>query len=144
MGLESLDDARGRVVEKEEAMELIKLLVDQLGINKEQAEGGAGLLFNLAKKKLGDAGFKKIADAVPGVQELLTSAPSEGGVGGMLGKLAAKVGAGDLGNLASLAGGFKKLNLDTGLIAKFVPVVLNFVGSKGGDTVKTLLESVLK
>lgn len=125
-------------------MELIKQLVDQLGINKEQAEGGAGLLFNLAKKKLGEDVFKKIADAVPGVQDLLKSAPSEGGVGGMLGKLASKVGAGDLGNLASLAGGFKKLNLDTGLISKFVPIVMDFVQSKGGDAVKRLLESVLK
>ncbi|MDD4903327.1 MAG: DUF2780 domain-containing protein [Candidatus Bipolaricaulis sp.] len=125
-------------------MELIKQLVDQLGINKEQAEGGAGLLFNLAKKKLGEDVFKKIADAVPGVQDLLKSAPSEGGVGGMLGKLASKVGAGDLGNLAGLAGGFKKLNLDTGLISKFVPIVMDFVQSKGGDAVKRLLESVLK
>lgn len=124
-------------------MELIQMLVDQLGINKEQASGGAGLLFNLAKKKLGDENFKKIADAIPGVQELLKAVPAEG-VGGMLGKLAAKVGAGDLGNLASLAAGFKKLGLNADLIQKFVPIVVNFVQSKGGDTVKKLLDSVLK
>jgi len=125
-------------------MDLIQMLVEQLGIKKEQASGGAGLLFNLAKRKLGAENFKKIADVVPGIQDLLKSAPSEGGIGGMLGKIASKVGAGDPGSLASLAGGFKKLNLDSGLIAKFVPIVLNFVQSKGGDTVKKLLESVLK
>lgn len=124
-------------------MDLIQMLVEQLGIKKEQATGGAGLLLDLAKKKLGEVDFSKVAAVIPGVEDILKSAPSEG-IGGMLGKFASKVGAGDLGNLANLAGGFKKLGLDADLIAKFVPVILSFVESKGGDTVKKLLESVLK
>lgn len=124
-------------------MDLVQMLADQLGIKKEQAAGGAGLLLDLAKKKLGEGDFAKIAEVIPGVQDILKSAPAEG-IGGMLGKLASKVGAGDLGNLANLAGGFKKLGLDADLIAKFVPIIMSFVESKGGDTVKKLLESVLK
>ena len=33
-------------------MELIQQLVSSLGVNEDQAKGGAGLLFNLAKDKL--------------------------------------------------------------------------------------------
>ena len=42
------------------------------------------------------------------------------------------------------AGGFKQLGLGTDMIGKFLPVVLGFVQSKGGDASKSLLESALK
>ena len=67
-----------------------------------------------------------------------------GGVAGMLGGLASSLGAGKLGDLASLAGGFKELNLDSDMIAKFIPVVMSFFQEQGGDTLKGLLEKVLK
>jgi hypothetical protein len=46
--------------------------------------------------------------------------------------------------LAGLAGGFSKLGLDSGMIGKFLPIILSFVQSKGGGGVKTILEKVLK
>ena len=46
--------------------------------------------------------------------------------------------------LSSLASGFKALDLDSNLIAQFVPVILSFVQSKGGDVAKSILERVLK
>ncbi len=127
-------------------MELIKLLVDQLGVSDEQASGGAGLIFKLVKDKLGAGDFGQIKNAVPEVDGLIDSAPEAKGLGGMLGGLASSLGggAGKLGGLASLAGGFKNLNLDAGMIQKFVPTILSFVQSKGGDSVKGLLENVLK
>jgi len=123
-------------------MELIQMLTSQLGVDETQAEGGAGLLLGLAKERLGEEQFAGIADVIPGVQGLLESAPS-GGLGGLLGGIASKVGAESLGGLASLAGGFKKLDLDSGLVTKFLPIILSFVQSKGGDKVKELLEKVL-
>ena len=126
-------------------MELIQQLTSTLGIDDAQAKGGAGLIFDMAKKQLGGGDFGKIAEAVPGMDGLLDAAPSTGGgLGGMLGGIASSVGAGDLANLAGLAGGFEKLGLDAGMVQKFLPVVLDFVGSKGGDTVKNLLAGVLK
>ncbi len=127
-------------------MELIKLLVDQLGVSDEQATGGAGLIFKLVKDKLGAGDFGQIKNALPEVDELIDSAPKAKGVGGMLGGLVSSLGggAGKLGGIASLAGGFKKLNLDAGMIQKFVPTILSFIQSKGGDSVKGLLENVLK
>lgn len=127
-------------------MELIQSLTSQLGISEDQAKGGSGLLFKMAKEKLGADEFGKVASAVPGVNDLISAAPSSGGLTGALGGLASSLGggAGQLGNLASLAGGFKNLNLDAGMIGKFVPIVMSFVQSKGGEGVKSILEKVLK
>jgi hypothetical protein len=119
-------------------MELIDQLTKNLGVNETQAKGGAGLLFKLAKEKLGGGDFAKVAAAVPGVDNLIGAAPSAGVLGG-LGKI-----FGGAGGLASLAGGFSKLGLDSGMIGKFLPVILSFVQSKGGDAVKGLLEKALK
>ena len=126
-------------------MELIDLLTNTLGVNENQATGGAGLLFKLAKEKLGDTDFSQISQHVPGVNELIESAPESGGIAGALGGLASALGGSgsELGNLASLAGGFSKLELDSGMIGKFIPVILSFVESKGGGAVKGLLEQAL-
>jgi hypothetical protein len=127
-------------------MELIQQLVTQLGVNETAAKGGAGLLFQLAQSKLATGDFSKIAGVVPGINDLLKAAPQDTGALGSLGKIASGFGGGaaQLGNLASLAGGFSKLGLDSGMIGKFMPIILSFVQSKGGDVVKTLLEKALK
>ncbi len=127
-------------------MELLQMLSSQLGITEEQAKGGSGLLLKMAKEKLGSDEFSKVASSVPGLDDLISSAPESGGLAGALGGLASSLGggAGQLGNLAGLAGGFKNLNLDASLVGKFIPVILSFVQSKGGDSVKSILERVLK
>ena len=120
-------------------MELIQLLTENLGVEESQAQGGAGLLFQLAKDKLGDDDFATIANYVPGIENLLSSAPQAGGMMGALGGLASA----GIGNLMSLAGGFSKLGLDSGMIAQFVPIILSFLQNQGGDEIKNLLENVL-
>lgn len=127
-------------------MELIQELVKNLGVNENAAKGGAGLIFKLAQNKLGAGDFSKVAGAVPGISDLIKVAPESGGLLGGLGNLASGLGGdvGKLGNLASLAGGFSKLGLDSGMIAKFLPIILSFVGSKGGTAVRSILEKVLK
>ena len=119
-------------------MELIDQLTGNLGVNETQAKGGAGLLFKLAKDKLSGGDFSKVSAAVPGIDGLIGAAPSGGGVLGGLGEV---FGGGGLG---SLAGGFSNLGLDAGMIGKFIPIVLSFVQSKGGDQIKDILEKVLK
>jgi hypothetical protein len=127
-------------------MELLQSLTSQLGITEEQAKGGSGLLFKMAKEKLSSDEFSQIAKAIPGVDTLISSAPTSGGLAGALGGLTSSLGggAGQLGNLASLAGGFKSLNLDSGLAGQFIPIILSFVQSKGGDMVKNILEKAFK
>jgi hypothetical protein len=128
-------------------MEILNTLVEQLGVTEDQAKGGAGAIFNLVKEKLGDENFSKIGDVVPGMNDLLAAAPEKsGGLAGVIGGLTSKLGggAGKLGGLASLAGVFEDLGLDAGMVGKFIPIILSFVQSKGGDSVKNLLEGALK
>jgi hypothetical protein len=126
-------------------MELLEILTSQLGISEEQAKGGSGLIMKLVKDKLSGDEFSKVAEAIPGVQGLIAAAPESGGLMSALTGLAASLGlGGKLGNLSSLASGFKNLDMDTTTIGKFVPIVLSFAQEKGGDTVKNLLEKVLK
>ncbi|NEO65731.1 MAG: DUF2780 domain-containing protein, partial [Moorea sp. SIO4G2] len=82
---------------------------------------------------------------IPGINDLLQAAPKSGGMMGALGGLAASVGGGvgQLGTLASLAAGFDQLGMDSGKISKFIPIVLSFVQSQGGDEIKNLLAKVL-
>jgi hypothetical protein len=122
-------------------MELIDQLTKNLGVNEAQAQGGAGLLFKMAKEKLGGDEFSKVSAAVPDVGNLANAAPEAGG--GMLGGIG-KIFGGGGGGLASLAGGFSKLGMDGSMVSKFIPIILSFVQSKGGDGVKSLLEKVFK
>jgi hypothetical protein len=119
-------------------MELTDLLTKNLGVNQTQADGGAGLLFKLAKDKLSGGDFSKVSSAVPGIDSLVQAAPSGGG--GMLGGLGKVFGGGGVGGVAALAGSFSKLGMDGSMAGKFIPIILQFVQSKRGDGVKAILE----
>ena len=125
-------------------MELLKMLMDQLGVSEDQAKGGAGLLFKMAKDKLAGEDFGKITEIVPGIEDLMSGAPKAGGgLGGALGGLASSLGGGKLGDLASLAAGFKTLGLDSSMVTKFAPIIMSFLQSKGGDSVQAILAKVM-
>jgi hypothetical protein len=126
-------------------MQLVQQLVQGAGVSSSQAEGGAGLLFGLLKEQLSSGDFAKLADAVPGIDGLIDAAPdSGGGLGGLLGGVASALGGEELGNMASLASGFSKLDLDAGMIGKFVPIVLNYLQSQGGEGLASLVKGVLQ
>ena len=127
-------------------MELIQQLINTLGIKEDQARGGAGLLFKLAKDKLDSGSFSQISDAIPGIDDLIGGAPESGGLMNALGGITSALGgkAEGLGKLAGLATGFSKLGLDSGSISKFIPVILSSVQSQGGDKIKDLLASVFQ
>lgn len=127
-------------------MDLINMITQQLGVSENQAKGGAGALFGLAQKTLGTADFGKVSEAIPGVQELINAAPRAGLLGNVLGNLTSSKGSSGsgLGSLAKLAGQFSKLDLGADTIGKFVPIILSFAQSKGGDGLKSLLAGVFK
>jgi hypothetical protein len=126
-------------------MDLIEELVSQLGINTGQAEGGAGLLFKLAKEHLG-GDFGKISEIVPQVSQWIGQAPEAGKLAGALGGLAGAFGgkAEGLGKLAEIAGGFSSLGLDKSSIDDFASIIMNFLKTQGGEGAAELLRSVLK
>ena len=124
-------------------MELIQQLVSSLGVNETAAKRGAGLIFQLAQSKLSTSEFSKVSGAIPNINDMIQAAPKDTG---SLGQLASGFGgsASQLGTLASLAGGFSKLGMDSGMIGKFLPIILSFVGNKGGASIQSILEKVLK
>ena len=116
-----------------DATELVNLLTQELGVTKEQAEGGAGAIFNTAKEKLSVEDFSKVENTVPGMDDLLQAAPKADGLSSLL-------GGGEMGSLAS---SFSKLGLSPDMVGQFTPVVLDYVESKGGATVRNILQGVL-
>ena len=124
--------------------ELVDMLTRNLGVNAEQAEGGAAVLFKAAKDKLGGAEFDQLLGGLPGLGDLMKKAPaSGGGLGGMLGGLASAVG-GNAGLIATIVGGFGKLGLTTDHAKKFVPVIMQFLNTKVGPDVVSRLEKTLR
>lgn len=133
--------------------ELIKNLTQGLNINANQANGGMGLLLNLAKEKLNGSDFSSILKHLGGetvAQNAMAAAPattsSGGGLMGALGSITSALGVntGGLGALAQLAGGFNSLNIDQAMIAKFGQIVGNYLQEKGGSEVKSILEKIMK
>jgi hypothetical protein len=127
--------------------ELVGQLTKQLSVTPDQATGGAGALFNLAKSRLSTDEFSKVAGAVPGMDGLLKAAPKAESGGssalGSVGSLGSKL-PGGAGGLASVAGSFQSLGLSPDMAAKFVPVMTKFLESKGGSSVGSLFAGAMK
>ena len=122
--------------------ELVGMLTKDLNVTPEQATGGAGALFGLAKSRLKPEEFSQVSDAVPGMDGFLKAAPKPGG-GSALGSLGSSLSGGS-GGLASVAGAFGSLGLSPDMVSKFIPVITQFVQSKGGSGVASLLMGALK
>jgi imidazolonepropionase-like amidohydrolase len=89
---------------------LVDLLVSQLGVTSEQATGGAGSIFNLAKQQLAPDEFSQIAQAVPGIDSMMSAAPTaaaEGTTGGATSSVAdlskMATGSGESGSMTGMA-----------------------------------------
>ena len=122
--------------------ELVGQLTKQLSITPEQATGGAGTMFGLAKARLKPEEFTQVAKVVPGMDGLLKATPKVKGTS-MLGSAAANL-PGTAGGLASTAGAFKSLGLSPEMASKFIPILTKFVEAKGGAGVGALLGGALK
>ena len=138
--------AQGQAPAKDNALnlnpELIGNLTKGLKVTPEQAAGGAGAIFGLAKSKLNPEDFARVASSVPGMDGLLKAAPAAKG-GSVLDSLGS-MAPGGAGGLASLAGSFKSLGLSPAMASKFVPVIQKYIESKGGSSVAALFGGALK
>src|ERR1700750_85762 len=75
--------AQGQIpTAKPPSPELVGNLTKELSITPEQATGGAGALFGLAKSKLKPEEFLKVANVVPGIDGFLNAAPKPKQAGG--------------------------------------------------------------
>jgi hypothetical protein len=124
---------------------LIGALTSGLGVTQEQAEAGAGALFNYAKQQLDAEQFSQIAAAVPGIDKLMDMAPQLGGIGGLVGGASSMLGGGadSLGGMATLGEAFSKLGMGSDMVSQFIPIVLDYVKQTEGEAVKDLLQQAL-
>ena len=128
-------------------MDLVTTLVDTLGITKDQAKGGSGALFQNAKDNLSTDDFQKVSDTVPDMNKYLAAAPdvkTKSGLGGTLGSSLSSLGGGSAkaGSMVDLTSAFSKLGMDSDTLSKFIPVVLDFVQSEGGQSAVRLLQGL--
>ncbi len=126
-------------------MELVDQLVEQLGITPDQARGGVGAILSLAKEKL-EGNYSQLTDAIPELAGLEDAAPGGGGGPSLLGGLTSSLSQnlGEAGVMVRLGEMFSSLDLKGDMMGQFLPLVIGFIQSKGGDTAKNLLVSVLK
>jgi len=124
-------------------MGLVDLLSSQLGVTKGQAEGGAGSIFQLAKKNLSVEDFSSIAKAVPGIDQMIGAAPKMEGSSSSLGNISSMMGSNKLGGMAGLTSSFEKLGLSGEMVSKFTPIILDYVKNKGGEHAMNLLKGAL-
>ncbi len=119
--------------------DLTTLLVNQLGVTENQASGGAGSILSYAKQSLSPKDFSKVASSVPGIDSLLSAAPS---VGGGLSSVTGALGGNSLGGMAAVASQFSSLGLKADMIQQFTPVILDYVKGTGGSDVMKLLAGI--
>jgi hypothetical protein len=135
------------------AMDLVGMLTSQLGVTEPQAAGGAGALFGMAKGALSESDYGQVAGALTGIEDLISQAPEisqkksdmAGKIGGMTAGMGSLKGIADsVGGMALVTDQFAKLGLDEGMVSQFIPIILSYANSAGGETVMNLLKSVWK
>lgn len=130
----------------ETGMQLLPMLMQQLGINYTQASGGMGALLQAAQVLMPESDFSKLTKAIPQSAQLVNAAPSvdtaNEGLVGNLTKL-----AGELSPTAQAAldlhAQFKSLGMGAEMIPKFADVANNYLGqNNNAETGNALLDSL--
>lgn len=130
------------------ATDLVGLLTQELGVTKQQAEGGTGSLLTFAKSALSGEEFSQVSGALEGIGTLMGSTPKKGdnsAMGALGGIAAAALGGGEKKNgaMGSVASDFTILGMDVGMIAKFVPLILQYFQDSDEGDAASLLYGVL-
>ncbi len=121
---------------------LVQTLASQLSVTEVQAAGGAGAILSYAKSALPTNEYAKVESALPEAAELVKQAPVVDSAASAAGSAVAKAG-GTAAGLAGLGSSFQKLGLSTDMVGQFVPVVMDYAGTKGGPEVAGILKKVL-
>lgn len=123
--------------------ELTGMLTKQLGVSEEQAVGGAGALMNYVKQNLDAGKFGQVESALPDLAGLIDAVPADAAGSGASSNLASMLGGTGVGQLAGLTESFDKLGLGSEKIAEFIPVIMDYAKSRGGEVVSGILRQAL-
>ena len=130
---------------KAQTSDLVGMLTSQLGVSQQQATGGAGSLFNFAEGQMGSSDFDVVSSALPEVNGLMSAAPEGGsealGSGSSLyGSSLLGGSSSGLGDLTGVASSFTDLGMSPDMVNEFVPVILEYTQSAGGEQAMQLLQ----
>ncbi|MGH1372279.1 MAG: DUF2780 domain-containing protein [Cellvibrionaceae bacterium] len=127
-----------------DALAMIPMLTDSLGVTEKQAEGGMGSLFNLAKESLSQDQFGELSNALPGIDQLLGAVPavsesaqSDSGLGGLLNSAAQY--SDSLKAVNQVSQQFQALGLDPQMIMQYMQVAQQYLNTPQGQQAKQLL-----
>ena len=126
--------------------DLVDTLVKQLGVTSEQAQGGSGALFEVAKNNMSDSDFSQVSQAVPGMDGILAAAPkseSDSATGSLLSGIAAASGNSTLTDATSLVNAFQQLDLSGDMVGQFTPVIIDYVKQNSGEQLANILQAAL-
>ncbi|MFD2165633.1 DUF2780 domain-containing protein [Thalassotalea euphylliae] len=127
----------------EDSSSLTNMLVSNLGITEQQAQGGMGALLNLAKTNLSGGEFSSLLGGIAGGSDMLSATPEvkakENSTSSMLGSL----GGNSLKALADSAlvkEQFEALGLSPKMIGSFVDTSINYLQSEQGQQMVDLFK----
>lgn len=120
---------------------LTTLLTSQLGVTQQQALGGAGAIFQVAKAKMAAQAFNKLAQSIPNMSKMLAAAPQPQ-TGQPLGGATSVMGSG-VETTALLVPAFMQLNLSPNMVEQFISLIIMYVQNTSGQVTATLLQAAL-
>lgn len=127
-----------------DALAMVPMLTDSLGVTEQQAQGGLGSLFNFAKGNLSQSQFGELATALPGVDQLLGAVPavseatsSNEGLSGLLNTAAQY--SDSLKGINQVSQQFQALGLDPQMIMQYMQVAQQYLNTPQGQQAKQLL-----
>jgi hypothetical protein len=126
--------------------DLVSMLVNQLGVTSQQAEGGAGAVFKSAKDNLTAEEYATLSQSMPEIDGYVAKAPVvKKETSGWMSSATSLLG--DSGKKAesasSLLDSFDSLGMDGDMVSTFTPIIMDYVQKNGGDICVKILQSVL-
>jgi hypothetical protein len=123
---------------------LIGLLTSQLGVSQEQAQGGAGTIFKMAKDGLSEQDYTSLAGNIPGLENMISASPEPEEDSGLLGSISSLFGGSEkLDKMAALKSSFQKLGLSGDMVGQFLPIIYDYVKEKCGEKLMGSLKEAL-
>ena len=114
---------------------LVPVLSKTLGVSSQQASGGMGALFGLAKSNVSAEDFSTLSQSVPSMSSLLAAAPEVAGGNDNLGSLLGSAGkyGKALTGAKQVYEQFSALGLDTAQVGQYLNVAMSYFQSEGGQ-----------
>jgi len=123
---------------------LIDMLVLELGITRQQAEGGAGLLLQWAQARMATDEFQRVADSIPAISDVIGKSPTQAPPSprGWLAWFKRQISG--LGSLTPLADPLHQLGLSPAMVGPLVAVVLQHFHEQSGSEIELLLKRAIR